>query len=78
VWWSLSNINNHEYDLGRNSDPRKIEDIGSFKLFTKKAVWETLSIPGMRRMVGMMFPKTTINHVIDILTNNQTFSITSM
>ena len=23
----LSNINNHEYDLGRNSDPRKIDDI---------------------------------------------------
>ena len=50
----------NEYELGRNNDPKTINDIKPFKLFLKKARWEILSTPGMRFMANLYFPKSTI------------------
>ena len=52
--------NDIKHELGRDNDPKTTEDIGSFKLFTKKATWSILSIPGMRFMVDLMFPESSI------------------
>ena len=52
-----------DYELGRNNDPKTAKDISAISLFTKKAMWEVLSLPGMRRMAGMMFPKNTLTHI---------------
>ena len=55
-------LNNAEYKLGRDKDPKKISDISYISLLSKKIIWETLSLPGMRFMVGMNFPESTITH----------------
>ena len=52
-----------DYELGRNNDPKTAKDIRAISLFAKKAMWEVLSLPGMRRMVGMMFPENTVTHI---------------
>ena len=49
-----------DFELGRNNDPKTVDDIKPFKLFLKKARWEILSIPGMRFMANLYFPKSTI------------------
>ena len=49
-----------DYELGRNNDPRTVDDIKPFKLFLKKARWEILSTPGMRFMANLYFPESTI------------------
>jgi len=63
ILFSFAILNNNNYDLGRDKDPRKVNEISGISLFTKKAIWETLSLPGMRRIVGMMFPDNTITHI---------------
>ena len=55
-------LNNHQYELGRDKDPRKESEISYISLLSKKIIWETLSLPGMRFMVGLNFPKSTITH----------------
>ena len=39
-----------DLELGRNNDPKTIDDIKPFKLWRKKATWAMLSTPGMRFM----------------------------
>ena len=57
----MLNVTLHaDYELGRNNDPRTVDDIKPFKLFLKKARWEILSIPGMRFMANLYFPESTI------------------
>jgi len=56
----LSETNTSHYILGRDNDPKTINDIKPFKLFLKKARWSILSTPGMRFMANIYFPKSTI------------------
>jgi len=49
--------------LGRDNDPKKTEDISKFKLFSKKTIWTTLSLPGMRFMTKLIFPKSSIAYI---------------
>ena len=46
--------------LGRDSDPKVVEDLSKFKLWNRKATWSVLSLPGMRFMANLIFPKSTI------------------
>ena len=46
--------------LGRDSDPKVVEDLSNFELWYRKAIWSTLSLPGMRFMANLIFPKSTI------------------
>ena len=56
-------IDNSNRELGRDKDPKTISDLSNFQLFTKKAIWETLSLPGMRFMVNRIFPESTISYL---------------
>ena len=58
----LFSNDSNKHTLGRDNDPKTINDIKPFKLFLKKARWEILSTPGMRFMAKLYFPKTTIVH----------------
>ena len=55
--------NDIERTMGRDTDPKSASDISRFKIFTKKAIWETLSLPGMRFMTNMIFPNNTISYL---------------
>ena len=46
--------------LGRDSDPKVVEDISKFKLWNRKVIWSALSVPGMRFMANLIFPKSTV------------------
>ena len=46
--------------LGRDNDPKVVEDISKFQLWNRKAIWSTFSLPGMRFMANLIFPKSTI------------------
>ena len=46
--------------LGRDNDPKLTEDLSNFKLWIRKATWSTLSMPGMRFMANLIFPKSTV------------------
>ena len=56
-------IDDLDRELGRDKDPKTVSDLSKFKLFTKKAIWETLSLPGMRFMGNIIFPKSTISYL---------------
>ena len=56
-------INNLPESLGRDKDPKTVSDLSKFKLFVKKSIWETLSLPGMRFMVDRIFPESTISYL---------------
>ena len=60
--------------MGRDTDPKSISDISRFKIFTKKAIWETLSLPGMRFMADMIFPDNIISY-LDIDDKTVAFTI---
>jgi peptidoglycan/xylan/chitin deacetylase (PgdA/CDA1 family) len=49
--------------LGRDRDPKTINDISKFNLIAKKATWSLLSLPGMRNMTKLLFPKSTISYI---------------
>ena len=49
--------------LGRDKDPKIVEDLSKFKLWYRKARWTLLSIPGTRFMANLYFPKSTIVHL---------------
>ncbi len=49
--------------LGRDNDPKVVEDISKFKMFSKKSIWTIASIPGMRTMTKLFFPKPSIAYV---------------
>ena len=53
-------LENENYPLGRDNDPKVVSDIKPFKLWNKKATWSVLSTPGMRFIIDLIFPKTTI------------------
>ena len=59
----VSNDNPLNQTLGRDNDPKTVEDISKFKMFSKKAVWSILSTPGMRTMTKLLFPKSSISYV---------------
>ena len=46
--------------LGRDSDPKVVEDLSKFKLWNRKVIWSALSVPGMRFMANLIFPKSTV------------------
>ena len=46
--------------LGRDNDPKVVEDISKFQLWSRKIIWSTFSLPGMRFMANLIFPKSTI------------------
>ena len=48
--------------LGRNNDPKLINDISKFKIFLNKMKWEILTIPGIRTWTKLLYPKATISH----------------
>jgi len=50
-------------ELGRDNDPKVIEDLSKIKLWYRKARWTLLSTPGMRFMANLYFPKSTIVHL---------------
>jgi chitin deacetylase len=49
--------------LGRDKDPKVVTNISKFILFSRKVVWTTLNIPGMRFMTKLLFPKSTISYI---------------
>ena len=49
--------------MGRDTDPKRVSDLSKFKIFTRKAIWETLSLPGMRFMADMVFPDNVIYYL---------------
>ena len=60
---SVSSHNHNEIiELGRDKDPKKIEDVSRFKIFLNKAKWEILSFPGLRLWTKILYPKSTISH----------------
>ena len=50
-------------ELGRDSDPKTIEEISKLKIFTKKSIWTLLSLPGMRTMSDIIFPNSVISYI---------------
>ena len=46
-----------DLNLGRDKDPKTIEDIGKLKLLYKKTFWSTLSILGPRNVTKLVYPK---------------------
>ena len=49
--------------LGRNSDPKIIQDISKTKLWFNKRIWEFLTIPGLRNWTYFLYPKETISYI---------------
>ena len=60
IFTITASLNASDYPLGRNKDPKTVDDINPISLFFKKALWETLSLPGMRFMANLNFPESTI------------------
>ena len=52
----------HLHQLGRDKDPKKINDVNPIKVMFRKVTWEILSIPGLRFMTRHVYPKSTISH----------------
>ena len=48
--------------LGRDKDPRLTSDINHITLWLKKNTWKFLTIPGLRTMTNLIYPKSTISH----------------
>jgi len=48
--------------LGRDNDPKRIEDVSNVKIFLNKVKWEILSLPGLRLWTKFLYPKSTISH----------------
>ena len=53
----------HLQQLGRDKDPKTKKDISTFKVATRKAVWEILSLPGLRFMSNLIYPNSTISYL---------------
>tara|TARA_Y100001970_G_scaffold289405_1_gene419632 strand:+ start:979 stop:1740 length:762 start_codon:yes stop_codon:yes gene_type:complete len=47
--------------LGRDKDPRLANDIGYINLFFRKLIWSVVTIPGLRILTKIIFPKSTIS-----------------
>ena len=48
--------------LGRDKDPKQIQDISKLKIFINKLTWESLTIPGLRFWTNLLYPNSTISH----------------
>jgi len=53
---------NKDIILGRDNDPKTINDISGFKIFLNKVKWEILTIPGLRIWTKLLYPDSTISH----------------
>ena len=45
--------------LGREKDPRTPSDLGALSLGCRKAIWRLLTLPGLRRMTRLLYPRST-------------------
>ena len=54
----LPHNKNNTLELGRDSDPKTIQDISLLKLIYKKAFWATLSILGPRNISSIAYPNS--------------------
>ena len=52
------NLNEESLNLGRDNDPRVVEDISKYKLFYRKSIWNLLSFFGGRNISSLAFPKS--------------------
>ena len=52
----------HSSILGRNSDPKLITDISKTTLLIRKISWTILTMPGLRTLTNLLYPKTTISY----------------
>ena len=61
----FASTNDYRIDLklGRNSDPKIIQDISKTKLWFNKRIWEFLTIPGLRNWTYFLYPKETISYI---------------
>tara|TARA_B100001123_G_C15257825_1_gene1005389 strand:+ start:467 stop:1318 length:852 start_codon:yes stop_codon:yes gene_type:complete len=57
---SLLNNIDFSQKLGRDKDPKVMDDISKFQMFSRKISWNMLNIPGMKFMTKLLFPKSTI------------------
>ena len=53
---------NENLDLGRNNDPKLINDISKTKIFFNKRLWEFLTLPGLRNWTDFIYPESTISY----------------
>ena len=60
--FTISDELKNNFKLGRDSDPRKIEDISNTKLWLNKRIWEFLTIPGLRNWTYYLYPQETISY----------------
>ena len=58
VFTHNTNHQNENISLGRDSDPRTVDDISFVKLLYKKAFWSTLSILGPRNISKIAYPNS--------------------
>ena len=59
---SLLLSDSNKIELGRDSDPRTVNDISKFKLLYKKTFWSSISILGPRNISKLAYPKA-ITHM---------------
>lgn len=53
---------NYSTTLGRDSDPKLISDITKHSLSKRKLIWEVITLPGLRFIMNLLYPKSTITH----------------
>ena len=59
----LQSINRkHNTILGRDSDPKLPTDISKTQLWIRKTQWTLATIPGLRFLTNILYPKSTISH----------------
>ena len=63
IVFASTNDYRSDLKLGRNSDPKIIQDISKTKLWFNKRIWEFLTIPGLRNWTYFLYPKETISYI---------------
>jgi len=51
-----------QHTLGRDKDPRLPGEVGATSLRMRKASWRLLTLPGLRAMARLVYPRTTVRH----------------
>ncbi|MAP66991.1 MAG: hypothetical protein CMF80_04740 [Candidatus Marinimicrobia bacterium] len=54
--------NIHNQILGRDKDPKIESDISKLQLLYRKSSWTILTLPGLRFLTEIIYPKSTISH----------------
>jgi len=52
--------------LGRDNDPKKVNEVGRLSLFFRKMGWELITSPGLPLIIKFVYPKSTVSHFSNV------------